>query len=104
LAASIHRVGIIGAGAAARLHLRALRRIKGLQVVCIGDLHAKKAATLAAEFGLPTEVVVDARDFYERRPQSVHVVTHPASHEDIAFEALQHGWSPKLRRAGCRSE
>lgn len=106
LSRRIERVGIIGAGAAARLHLRALRRTEGVRVVGIRDLHAQRAAELAVEFGLPPEAA-DPGGFYQRAPQSVHIVTTPESHEELAIEALRHGAHvlvekpPALTIAGC---
>jgi predicted dehydrogenase len=107
LSRPVYRVGIVGAGAAARQHLRALGQIKSLQVVSIRDLHEEVAARLAAEFGLPMEVVAQPSGFYKRRPQSVHIVTPPTSHEELAAEALQHDCHvlvekpPALTLAGC---
>jgi predicted dehydrogenase len=103
---SLERVGILGAGAAARLHLRALSRISGLRIVGIRDVQVQRAAALAAEFNLPPEVADPAR-FYEVLPESVHVVAPPAAHEELAMQALQRGAHvlvekpPALTLAGC---
>lgn len=102
----IERVGIIGAGAAATLHLQALRRIPGVRVVAIRDLDAQKAASLAARFGL-AKSVADPAGFYTVRPQSVHITASPAAHEALAAEALRHGAHvlvekpPALTPSGC---
>jgi predicted dehydrogenase len=106
---AVERVGVIGAGGAARIHLQALRRTDGIRVVGILDLDPGRAAALAAEFGLPCELANPARFYHEGRPQSVHIVTPPDAHEDLAAEALDRGLHvlvekpPALTAAGCRA-
>jgi predicted dehydrogenase len=106
---AIERVGIVGAGAAAAVHLRALQRLPGKRVVAIHDIHPGRAAALAAEFGLPRSVAMDRQRFYENgKPQLVHVVTPPHLHQDIGLEALARGVHvfvekpPALTLEGCR--
>jgi predicted dehydrogenase len=104
----VERVGIIGAGGAAALHLHALRRIGRLGVVAIRDINPDKAADLAARFGLP-KAAADPDRFYEAQPQSVHIATPPHAHETLAMEALERGAHvliekpPALTLAGCRA-
>jgi len=89
---AIERVGIVGAGAAAAVHLRAVQRLPGKRVVAIHDIDPRRAAALASEFGLPRSVVMDRQRLYENgRPQLVHVVTPPHVHQDIGLEALARG-------------
>src|SRR3977135_1320707 len=104
---AIERVGIVGAGAAAAVHLRAVQRLPGKRVVAIHDIDPRRAATLASEFGLPRSVVMDRQRLYENgRPQLVHVVTPPHVHQDIGLEALARGAHvekpPALTLEGCR--
>ena len=84
------RVGIIGAGNVASLHLRAALRLPGVQVVGILDREPSCSRALADRFGLPPGIA-DPRRFYDARPQLVHVTTPPISHYDIAMEALGRG-------------
>jgi predicted dehydrogenase len=104
----IERVGVIGAGGAGAMHLHALRRIEGLQVVAIRDIDPERAAALAASFGLPPETAHPDR-FYEAKPQSVHIATPPHAHEALAMEALDQSAHvltekpPALELAGCHA-
>jgi len=84
------RVGIIGAGNVASLHLRAALRQPEVEIVGILDLDPPRAAALAARFGLPGEIA-DPQRFYDARPHLVHVTTTPASHYDIGMDALDRG-------------
>lgn len=103
---SIERVGIIGAGAAGDLHVRALRRVPGVRIVAIRDRDAERAAALAGRFGLPRSVA-EPSAFYAANPQVVHLATTPDAHQDLALEALQRGAHvlvekpPALTVAGC---
>jgi predicted dehydrogenase len=84
------RVGIIGAGSVASLHLRAALRLPGVEIVGILDRDPPRAVALAERFRLPREIA-DPRRFYQASPHLVHVTTPPASHYDVAAEALDRG-------------
>ena len=105
---AIERVGIIGAGAAAAVHLRALQRLPGKRVVGVLDTYPGRAAALADKFGLRRSMTDPNRLYEELRPQLVHVVTPPHAHQDVALEALSRGVHvlvekpPALTVAGCR--
>jgi len=105
--AAVQRVGLVGAGAAGAMHLRALRRLQGVQIVGILDHDPSRAAALAAQFGLPQEITDPDRFYPEAKPQLVHIATPPDTHETIAMEALEHGAHvltekpPALTVAGC---
>ena len=105
---SVKRIGIIGAGAAAALHLTALRKIDGVRVVAIRDINTEKATALTVSFGLPPHIA-DPSQFYEAEPQSIHIATPPYAHEDLARDALDHGVHvliekpPSLTLGGCEA-
>ena len=85
------RVGIVGAGNVASLHLAAALRLPGVAVVGILDGDPARAVALAERFRLPRELADPDRFYSEARPQLVHVTTPPGSHYDIAMEALDRG-------------
>ena len=86
----LERVGIVGAGAMARVHLQALRRVPGIRVTGILDTDRAAAENLAREAG-SVEAFDDARAFYARaRPDVVHVVTPPDQHAAAALAAFDH--------------
>ena len=64
--------------------------MRGVEIVGILDANPSYSAALAERFGLPNEIADPSR-FYDARPQLVHVTTPPASHRDIAMEALDRG-------------
>jgi predicted dehydrogenase len=85
------RVGIIGAGAVAELHLRALRKIPGADIVGILDAAPGKAESVAGRHGIAHHFD-DPGSFYgEAKPEIVHVLTPPNTHEAVAGEALDRG-------------
>src|SRR6185436_13414266 len=85
------RIGFIGAGQMAGQHLDALRRVAtSHRVVGICDLRLDVARALAQRAGAPAYTTV--ADFLsDARPNIVHVCTHPATHFDLARQALQAG-------------
>lgn len=84
------RVGIIGAGNVAALHLRAALRLPEAEVVGILDREPARAVALAERFGLPP-TLADPRRFFDVAPRLVHVTTPPGSHFDVAADALDRG-------------
>ncbi|RPI60981.1 MAG: NAD(P)-dependent oxidoreductase, partial [Lysobacterales bacterium] len=69
---SIERVGIVGAGAMARAHAAALRRVPGVRIVGILDTDLAAAESLATSAG-GAPAFDDSRQFYGRaRPDLVH--------------------------------
>lgn len=85
------RIGFIGAGQMAGQHLNALRRVATpYQVVGVCDLRSDVARLLAQRAGAPAYTTV--ADFLsDARPNIVHVCTQPATHFDVARQALQAG-------------
>jgi predicted dehydrogenase/nucleoside-diphosphate-sugar epimerase len=90
-AATVERVGIIGAGRMAEFHLRALKAVPGVRVTGILDQSLSAAQAVAERHGIPL-ATDDAERFYrEAQPQVVHVLTPPVSHAPLALEAIDHG-------------
>ena len=85
------RIGFIGAGQMAGQHLDALQRVATPHlVVGVCDIRADVARALAQRACAPAYRTV--ADFLrDARPNIVHVCTHPATHFDLARQALQAG-------------
>jgi predicted dehydrogenase/nucleoside-diphosphate-sugar epimerase len=87
----IRRVGLIGAGRIAQFHIASLRRIPGIEVTGILDRDHAAAQALAAAHDIPV-ACSDLDEFYRRaRPDSVHILTPPQSHADLAMSAIERG-------------
>ncbi len=104
---TIKRVGIIGAGRTSSAHIRALRHLSDVDVVGIFDIDARAAEDIAIRFGIPRHFS-NSDQFYENaKPQLVHVVTPPHTHEQVVDRALDRGVHvlvekpPSLTVAGC---
>jgi predicted dehydrogenase len=85
------RAAVIGAGQIAKQHLGALAKCNGVEVVGICDLSPVMAESAAERFSLGKWYTDYRRLLDEARPDSVHVVTPPATHFDIASDCLQAG-------------
>ena len=83
------RVGLIGCGRIARVHRAYLQELPQVELVGVCDADAAARAGFAAEANLPG--CATAAELIERcRPDVVHVLTPPASHAQVAIEALGH--------------
>jgi 2-alkyl-3-oxoalkanoate reductase len=83
-------VGLVGAGLIAPHHLDALAALPWVRVVGVADVDRARAERLAASrpgvraFGSVAELCAAGADV-------VHVLTPPASHADVALEAVERG-------------
>lgn len=85
------RTAIFGQGFMGRVHLDAVRRVEGVEVVALANRNVDLARRRAAEFGIPTAT----GDFREvlRDPSidAVHICTPNAQHYEMAKAALEAG-------------
>ena len=80
------RSGIVGAGFAAAIHMKAIRRLGGINADCVGVYAKDWAEDFAEEWDLN---VYDSLESLLDDVDLVHVCTPPVVHEDIAVEALK---------------
>ena len=106
---TIKRVGIIGAGRTSPAHIRALRRLPGVEITGILDHNSTAAQDVANRFGIPRQFT-NPNQFYDNaKPDVVHIVTPPHTHEQLAAEALERRVHvlvekpPSLDVAGCEA-
>jgi nucleoside-diphosphate-sugar epimerase/predicted dehydrogenase len=89
--ASDIRVGVIGCGRIAAVHLRHLRAVSGVKLAALCDVDADRARALAGEDAADVEIVREPADLFDLRLDAVHVLTPPSTHADVAIAALEHG-------------
>ena len=82
--------GIVGAGEISESHVRGLQRLPYVDIVGVADTNEDRAKALAERFGLPG-VFPNLAGLLEAQPDVVHVLTPPATHADIACEAIRGG-------------
>jgi 2-alkyl-3-oxoalkanoate reductase len=84
------RVGFVGTGAIARIHLEAVARFPGATVVGVTDREPARARDFAA--GLRGVCVFpDLASMVDGGIDVVHVLTPPRTHAEIAIQALERG-------------
>ncbi|MDH7569994.1 MAG: Gfo/Idh/MocA family oxidoreductase, partial [Armatimonadota bacterium] len=90
--AKVLKVGVIGAGAAARLvHLPALDRVPEAEVLVIADTHLERAEALARRHGIPI-VTPDLHALLRREEvDAVCLCTPPACHAEQIAAAIEAG-------------
>jgi predicted dehydrogenase/nucleoside-diphosphate-sugar epimerase len=84
------RVGLVGAGYVSVYHARALRSLPFVEIVGIADPDEARAKSIAAQFQIP-RVFTSLASMADAQPQVIHVLTPPATHADVAVQAIEMG-------------
>lgn len=84
------RVGLIGCGRIARVHLRYLRQLPGVEIVGFCDQDLDRAQELQREAGAG-QAVRAVGDLLRLSPDAVHVLTPPPTHAEATIAALEGG-------------
>jgi predicted dehydrogenase len=79
---------LIGCGAIAREHLRALENLKSVEVAAVCDLSPARAEATAGRFGISKWYLSYPKMLADVRPDLVHIATPPSSHFAIAKTCL----------------
>ena len=88
-AANNQTCGIIGAGRTSPAHIRALRRLPGVEITEILDHNSTAAQDVANRFGIPRQFTNPDQFYDNAKSDVVHIVTPPHTHEQLAAEALE---------------
>jgi nucleoside-diphosphate-sugar epimerase/predicted dehydrogenase len=84
------RVGLVGCGRIAAVHLRYLRPLPQVRVVALCDVDVARARAVGAEVGVEA-VVREPAELLGLGLDAVHVLTPPSSHAETAIAALERG-------------
>jgi 2-alkyl-3-oxoalkanoate reductase len=84
------RVGFVGTGAIAGVHLDAVKRVSGAVLVGLTDQDAARARNFAVRFP-GVRVFPDLESMVTSGVDVVHVLTPPHAHAEVALEALERG-------------
>lgn len=87
------RVGLIGCGRIARVHVPYIRSYKGAELVGVCDCDLGQARVLADQHGIPWPWVYGDPMVLlrEQRPDVVHILTPPQTHAELAILAMEAG-------------
>jgi len=97
------KVGIIGCGNMARVHLRLLTKSMDKQNIAVCDKDQLRLMDFAKSTGIKqtfTDLEKMIRDFY---PEIVHIVTPPHSHKNLAVYCLENGCHVLIEKPMCLS-
>jgi predicted dehydrogenase len=85
------KTAIFGTGFIGRVHLDAVRRLEGVEIVALADTNVEVARRLGSGFAL-SKVVADYREILsDPSIDAVHICTPNAQHYAMAKEALEAG-------------
>lgn len=85
------RAAVLGTGRIAVQHLSCLDRLPDVEVVAVCDLSPGRAEAAAERFHVPAWYTDHRRLLERHAPDVVHVTTPPASHVELALDALAAG-------------
>jgi len=85
------RVGLIGCGHIATVHLAAIASVDGAEVVGVADKFPDYARSFADEHGIEHACGSVAELIEQADPDVLHVLTPPATHLEMVLECISHG-------------
>ncbi|MGH7380643.1 MAG: NAD-dependent epimerase/dehydratase family protein [Candidatus Methylomirabilales bacterium] len=85
------RIGLVGCGQIARVHIPFILRDKRHTIVGVCDQDVAKADVLTQRFKISKTYGNFAQLLEEQRPDVVHVLTPPQSHAALALQAMEAG-------------
>jgi len=85
------RVALVGCGQISQAHISALREIEGLEISAVCDRDEWRAREIANVAGGASAYRDLATLLQQERPDAVHVLTPPATHAELAIQAMEAG-------------
>lgn len=85
------KVGIVGCGQVAPMHIRALQRSGKADIIGLCDVDEVRARALADRFGIPNVYDDLGMLLREKCPDVIHITTPPDTHAALAIQALEAG-------------
>lgn len=85
------KFGIIGAGGIAHAHINSIKKVPGVEIVCVADINEKALATMKEKFGARTYVDYKEMLAKEKELDAVGVCTPNGLHAENTIAALNAG-------------
>jgi len=94
------RVGLIGCGRIAHIHMHFLRKL-GIPVAAVADLSETRAKLFKEKYGLKAHYTKIDRLITEEQLDVVHILTDPQSHFSLVLQALELGCHVLVEKPFC---
>jgi predicted dehydrogenase len=85
------KVGVVGGGQIAAVHIPYIRSIPGTEIVGLTDANEVRARETAARFGIENAYRTLGELLETNRPDVVHILTPPQTHAALAIQAMEAG-------------
>ena len=102
-ASQLIRAAIVGTGYIADFHARAIRSMRGVELVSVCDANVKIAQAFADTWGVPTAFHSVEHMLRAQNIHALHVLTPPDTHHSLAKIALGFGSHVFLEKPMCIS-
>jgi myo-inositol 2-dehydrogenase / D-chiro-inositol 1-dehydrogenase len=83
------KIGILGAGFIAKVHVDNLKNDERVEIAGVGDLHLDKAKTLAKDAGTQTKAFSSLDELLESKLDAVYVTTPNTLHFEPVLKCLE---------------
>lgn len=101
----IYKVALVGCGAIAPNHLRAIKSLPYVEVVALCDINLEKAEKRKNEFELDCKLYSDFDEMLEKEQlDSIHIATPHYLHASMTVKALKKGINVFLEKPMCINE
>lgn len=97
------KVGIVGAGYISDFHAKAIRTIRGAELVCVADANPRNAQSFADRWAVPAVYSSVEELFSKASIDCVHLLVPPDAHFALAKTALNAGINVLLEKPMCTS-
>jgi len=97
------RIGLIGCGAAANLHMLAYKHLEDAKVEAISDLDIKKAKAFSSKYGIPRTFAKYSDLLEVEGLDLIDICTPPSTHAIISCEAARFGYHILLEKPMART-
>jgi predicted dehydrogenase len=85
------RVGLLGCGRIARVHVPYIRAYKGAEIVGVCDTNREQATAFARQCRIPIAYADPLTLVREQRPDVIHILTPPQTHAQLAEAIMEAG-------------
>ena len=85
------RAALVGCGNVSSDHVAAVREVEGVHICALVDIDERRRREMAARVGQVAEYSDFTTMLEHEQPHAVHILTPPATHEELAVMAMEAG-------------
>ena len=95
------RVGVIGCGQIANVHIPAIRKYSNVEIVGVADINSQVLENTASEFNIKDKFSDPLQLIQLKKPDVVHILTPVQYHHKMSKSALESGCHVYVEKSMC---